>query len=89
MKVANTLLTDKMASQKSLEEKKSQVVDKIDKVIAKLQKEINDHMKMTSEVPQEADKYHSMAEMKMSKIKELREKHKAVAASKKQLDEKE
>jgi hypothetical protein len=30
-----------------------------------------------------------MAEMKMSKIKELREKHKAVAASKKQLDEKE
>jgi hypothetical protein len=89
MKVANTLLTDKMASQKSLEEKKSQVVDKIDKVIAKLQKEINDHMKMTTEAPEEADKYHSMAETKMSKIKELREKHKAVAASKKQLQEKE
>ena len=72
-----------------VEGKKHTVTEKIDKIINKLQKEINLHMKEASELPESADKSHSLAERKMATIKNLREKRKVVEASKKLLPEKE
>lgn len=70
-----------------VESKKDTVLEKIDKHIARLQKEINAHMKEASEMPERADEAHSLAERKMGMIKGLRDKHKMVKAAKKQLPE--
>ena len=72
-----------------IEGKKDTVLEKIDKHIARLQKEINAHMKEASETPERADEAHSLAERKMGMIKGLREKHKMVKSAKKELPKKE
>lgn len=69
-----------------VEHKKHTVVEKIDKHIARLQKEINAHMKEASDIPENADKAHALAEDKMNLIKELRAKRKIVEASKKPVE---
>lgn len=83
--VAHDLVSSAFESAKSLEEKKEVVLGKLDKHINRLQREINQHMKEASVDPDAADRHHQMAEMKMSTIKELRNKHKMVGASKKEL----
>jgi hypothetical protein len=83
--IAHDLVSSAFESAKSLEEKKEAVLGKLDKHINKLQREINQHMKEASVDPDAADRHHQMAEMKMSTIKELRNKHKMVGASKKEL----
>jgi hypothetical protein len=87
--VAEAACTELRKHLEEVEGKKHTVTEKIDKVINKLQKEINLHMKEASEMPEGADKAHELAERKMAQIKELREKRKMVEASKKPLPEKE
>ena len=70
-----------------VEGKKDTVLEKIDKHIARLQREINNHMKEASELPEGADEAQALAERKMGLIENLREKHKMVKAAKKQLPE--
>lgn len=82
---AHDLVQSVFETAKALEEKKEQVLGKLDKHIGRLQREINQHMKEASEDPDNADSHHQMAETKMNTIKELRGKHKMVGASKKEL----
>ena len=70
-----------------IEKKKDTAISKIDKHIQRLQKEINSHMKDATEIPEMAEKHHELAERKMNVIRELRNKHKLVKSSKKQLPE--
>ena len=70
-----------------VEEKKQQVLNKIDKHIARYQKEINNHMKEATDKPELSEAHHEQAERKMGVIKGLRDKHKAVKATQKQLPE--
>lgn len=71
-----------------LEKKKDQVISEIEKHIDRLQKEVNSHMKEATEKPEESDMHHQLAERKMGMIKNLRGKHKAVRAAKKELPKK-
>jgi hypothetical protein len=71
-----------------VEGKKDTVISKIDKHIARLQKEINAHMKEATEIPEMSEKHHELAERKMAMIRGLRDKHKAVKAAKKELPKK-
>lgn len=71
-----------------VEKKKDTILEKIGKKIHSLQKEINDHMKSANERPEESDTHHMLAEKKMNIIRNLRDKHKAVKASKKELPKK-
>ena len=87
--VAEAACTELRKHLEEVEGKKGTVTKKIDKIIEKLQKEINSHMQEASEVPERADEAHSLAERKMATIKGLREKRKMVEASKKPLPEKE
>lgn len=87
-RVAEDLVKKVMEAAQALEEKKADVTGKLDKTIHKLQKEINRHMNEASKDPVAADKHHSMAERKMQMIKALREKHKMVESSKKELPKK-
>ena len=87
--VAEAACTELRKHLEEVEGKKGTVTGKIDKIIEKLQKEINLHMKEASEIPESADKSHDLAERKMAQIKGLREKRKIVEASKKPLPEKE
>jgi|688.fasta_scaffold91896_4 hypothetical protein len=70
-----------------VEKKKDTVLEKIDKHIARLQKEINAHMKDATDIPEMSEKHHELAERKMGMIRNLREKHKMVKSAKKQLPE--
>ena len=72
---------------RKIEEKKQQVLNKIDKHIARFQKEINAHMKEATDKPELSEAHHQQAERKMGVIKGLRDKHKAVKATQKQLPE--
>ena len=87
--VAEAACTELRKHLEEVERKKHTAVNKIDKIIEKLQREINAHMKEASEVPETADKAHEAAEGKMGMIKNLREKRKMVEAAKKPLPEKE
>ncbi len=87
-RIAEDLVKKVMEAAQALEEKKADVTGKLDKTIHKLQKEINRHMNEASKDPVAADKHHSMAERKMQMIKALREKHKMVESSKKELPKK-
>ena len=87
--VAEAACTELRKHLEEVEGKKHTVVEKIDKIISKLQKEINTHMKEASEMPESADKAHELAERKMTTIKGLRERRKMVEASKKELIKKE
>lgn len=73
----------------TVEKKKDAILDKIAKHIHKLQKEINDHMKSANSRPEEAESHHTLAQRKMDIIKNLRDKHKLIKASKKELPKKE
>ena len=70
-----------------IEKKKDQVLSEIEKHIARLQKEINVHMKEATDRPELSEGHHQLAERKMGIIKGLRDKHKAVKATKKELPE--
>ena len=72
-----------------IEKKKDTVVNKIDSHIARLQKEINSHMKEATENPELSEGHHQLAEKKMNMIKGLRDKQKTVKAAKKELPQKE
>lgn len=87
--VAEAACTELRKHLEEVESKKDTVIEKIDKHIARLQKEINAHMKEASETPERADEAHALAERKMGMIKGLREKHKMVKAAKKELPKKE
>jgi len=85
--VAEAACTELHKHLSEVEKKKDVVLEKIDKHIARLQKEINGHMKEATDIPEMSDKHHSLAERKMGMIRNLREKHKMVKAAKKQLPE--
>jgi len=70
-----------------VEKKKDQVINEIEKHIARLQKEINDHMKEATDKPELSEAHHNQAERKMGMIKGLRDKHRAIKAVKKELPE--
>lgn len=70
-----------------VEKKKDQVIGEIEKHIARLQKEINAHMKEATERPELSEAHHQQAERKMGVIKGLRDKHKAIKATKRELPE--
>lgn len=72
-----------------MEKKKDLILGKIDEHIARLQKEINAHMKEATEKPELSEGHHQLAEKKMGIIKSLRHKHRAVKAAKKELPKKE
>ena len=73
---------------RKVEGKKDDALSKIGKHITRLQKEINDHMKSANQRPEESDNHHMLAEKKMNMIRNLRDKHKMVKASKKELPKK-
>lgn len=85
--VAEAACTELRKHLEEVEKKKDTVIGKIDKHIARLQKEINAHMKEATEIPEMSEKHHELAERKMGMIRNLREKHKMVKAAKKQLPE--
>ena len=85
--VAEAATTDLHRHLNKIEKKKDHVLGKIDSHIAKLQKEINTHMKDATEVPELSEKHHELAERKMNIIKGLRDKHKAVKLTKKDIPE--
>jgi hypothetical protein len=68
-----------------IEKKKDHVLGEIDKHIARLQKEINSHMKEATNNPELSEGHHELAERKMGVIKGLRDKHKTVKVTKKEL----
>lgn len=71
-----------------VEKKKDEVLEKIAKHIHRLQKEINEHMKSANARPEEDETHHVLAQRKMDIIKNLRDKHKAVKSSKRELPKK-
>ena len=85
--VAEAACTELRKHLGEVEKKKDTVLEKINKHIARLQKEINGHMKEATEIPEMSEKHHELAERKMGMIRNLREKHKMVKAAKKQLPE--
>jgi len=72
-----------------VEKKKDHILGKISGHIDRLQKEVNSHMKEAAENPELTDKHHELAERKMASIRDLRNKHKVITASKKELPKKE
>lgn len=72
-----------------LEKKKDHVIGALEKHIARLQKEINAHMKEATETPELAEGHHQLAEKKMNIIRGLRTKHKMVKGSKKEVPKQE
>jgi hypothetical protein len=70
-----------------IEKKKDHVMNEIEKHIARLQKEINVHMKEATDAPELSEGHHGLAEKKMNMIKGLRDKHKAIKAAKKEVPE--
>lgn len=72
-----------------LEKKKDHVTSQIDKHIARLQKEINAHMREATENPELSEGHHQLAEKKMGIIRGLRTKHKMVKSAKKDVPQQE
>jgi hypothetical protein len=70
-----------------IEKKKDHVMSEIEKHISRLQKEINNHMKEATDKPELSEGHHELAERKMNVIKGLRDKHKAIKATKKEVPE--
>lgn len=86
--VAEAVCTELYKHLSQVETKKDTVMEKINKHIARLQKEINGHMKEATEIPEMSEKHHELAERKMYTIRGLREKHKMVKSAKKELPKK-
>lgn len=87
--VAEAVCTELYKHLSEIETKKDTVMEKINKHIARLQKEINGHMKEATEIPEMSEKHHELAERKMHTIRGLRDKHKMVKSAKKELIQKE
>jgi hypothetical protein len=85
--VSEAAHTDLHKYLRKVEKKKDEVLEELAKQINKLQKAVNGHMDEASQKPEEADMHHELAQRKMNIIKGLRDKHKAVKASKKELPE--
>lgn len=85
--VAESAINDLHKHLHKVEKKKDTVLSEIDKHIARLQKEINAHMKEATEKPELSEAHHQQAERKMNMIKGLRDKHKAIKATKRELPE--
>lgn len=85
--VAEAACTELRKHLSEVEKKKDTVLEKITKHIARLQKEINAHMKEATDIPEMSEKHHELAERKMGMIRNLRDKHKMVKSAKKQLPE--
>lgn len=68
-----------------IEKKKDHVMSEIEKHIGRLQKEINAHMKEATDRPELSEGHHELAERKMNVIKGLRDKHKAIKVTKKEV----
>lgn len=85
--VAEAACTKLRKHLEEIERKKDTVLGKIDKHIARLQREINSHMKDATNIPEMSEKHHELAERKMGTIRGLREKYKMVKSAKKQLPE--
>ena len=86
--VANELVTDLYESAKTLEEKKAQVTDALQKKIDDLQKQAEEHLKFSKKEPEKAQKHRDQAEALLARIKVLTKKHQTVEKSKKELTEK-
>lgn len=71
-----------------MEMKKNTITEKIAERIKALQQEINQHLEEASANPELEENHHMDAETKMNEIKTLRQKAKAVEASKKPIEEK-
>lgn len=84
-KAAHKQASDVYNRAKELEEKKSLVSTKLDKKINEYQKYVESCMKRMKTEPELTDKLQLEAETTLSKIKELRSKHKMVESSKKEL----
>jgi len=87
IKEARELLFGRYNEAKSLEEKKMEVTTKLQKRMGDLQKMAETHMKSMKTDPENAEGHQLKAEGLMAKIKELRERHKMVEGSKKELKE--
>ena len=87
--VAEAALNELFKHLGKVEKKKDQVLSEIEKHVARLQKEINAHMKEATDRPELAEGHHQLAEKKMNMIKGLRNKHKAVKATKKEIPQRE
>lgn len=85
--VAEAVISELHKHLAKVEKKKDHVLGEIEKHVARLQKEINTHMKEATDRPELAEGHHQLAERKMNMIKGLREKHKAIKATKKELPE--
>jgi tetrahydromethanopterin S-methyltransferase subunit G len=85
--VAEAAINDLHKHLHKVEKKKDHVMGEIDKHIARLQKEINNHMKEATEKPELSEAHHQQAERKMHMIKGLRDKHKAIKATKREIPE--
>jgi len=86
--VAESACNELRTNMTKMEKKKDHVMDEITKHINRLHKEVNGHMKTATEKPEEADMHHQLAERKMGRIKDLRDKHKMIKASKQELPQK-
>jgi hypothetical protein len=87
--VAEAACTELYKHLSEVEKKKDHVIGEIEKHIARLQKEINAHMKEATNSPELAEGHHGLAEKKMNVIRALRSKHKMVKEAKKELPKKE
>lgn len=82
---AKVLLTDLQDKAIALEEKKMQVTDALQKKINELQKLAETYMKSMKSEPHNAEMHQLKAEGYLSRLKELRAKHKMVEGAKKQI----
>lgn len=80
---AKQLLTDLQDKAIALEELKTKVTDALQKKIDELQKLAETHMKSMKDNPDAAEAHQMKAESYLSKIRELRSKHKMVEGAKK------
>lgn len=86
--VANELVSELYESARTLEEKKAQVTDALQKKIDELQKKAEEHLKLAKKEPEKAQKHRDQAEDILARIKVLTKKHQTVEKSKKELTEK-
>lgn len=85
---ANELVSELYESAKTLEEKKTQVTDALQKKIDELQKKAEEHLKLSKKEPEKAQKHRDQAESLLARIKVLTKKHETVEKSKRELTEK-
>lgn len=82
---AKQLLVDLQDKALALEAKKEEVTAALQKKMNELQKLAEMHMKAMKSEPDKAGEHHVKAESYLSKLKELRDKHKMVEEAKKQI----